>query len=154
MLITNTFITDFTDPAFQNAFKRYFGELGIKVNDWDGLWREMNGSDNKAYLRMVDGQTAGFIQFTEISLDSWFFKEKCGFIREFWIDKRLRRRGHGSALLAMAEKYFLNEGMSEIWLTTDTAPEFYLRMGYVRRPDITAKNNDEVFSKSFSQNTV
>ncbi len=48
----------------------------------------------------------------------------------------------------MAEKYLLNEGMREIWLTTDTAPGFYLKKGYVRRPDITAKNEDEVFSKT------
>ncbi len=149
-MISDILITNFTNTAFQNAFRRYFGELGIEVNDWDGLWREMNGSDNKAYLRMVDGKTAGFIQFIAISLDSWFFEEKCGFIREFWIDERQRRRGHGSALLGMAEEYFLNEGMREIWLTTNTAPDFYLKMGYVRCPDITAKNNDEVFSKTLS----
>ncbi len=147
-MISDIFITDFTYPDFQSAFKRYFGELGIEVKDWDGLWQEMNSTHNMAYLRKAGGETVGFIQLTKISLESWFFKENVGFIREFWVKKEMRGQGHGSALLGMAEKYLLNEGMREIWLTTDTAPGFYLKKSYVRRPDITAKNEDEVFSKT------
>lgn len=36
------FITDFSNPLFQAAFKEYFCELGINVKDWEGLFCEMN----------------------------------------------------------------------------------------------------------------
>lgn len=146
---TDALIQDFTDARFRDAFRRYFGELGVTVRDWDGLWREMDGQgDNAAFLRLgPDGSAAGFLQFRPALFTSWFFEETCGFIREFWIDPALRGRGHGSALLARAEAYFLENGMHTAILTTDTAAGFYVRRGYVRAPGCRAKNGDDVYVK-------
>ena len=106
---TDTLITDFSSPAFQTAFRRYFQELGITVRDWDGLWREMNGQgDNAAFLRTgQEGAAVGFIQFRPTLFTSWFFQETYGFIREFWVTPEARGMGHGAALLALAESWFL-----------------------------------------------
>ena len=72
-------------------FKQYFAELEINVKDWEGLFEEMNthNGGNCAYIRFCDGKPAGFIQFTTVTLENWFFKEKLGFIRNFGYKKRL-----------------------------------------------------------------
>lgn len=145
-------ITDFTDPVFQAAFKQYFAELGINVRDWDGLFQEMNagsgGEKNAAYVRTAaDGSAIGFIQFVPIRFTSWFFEETLGFIREFWVAEAFRGRGHGTELLTLAERYFLEHGIYTTILTTDTAERFYERHGYVRACGCRAKNEDEVFVK-------
>ncbi len=146
---TDTLITDFSSPAFQTAFRRYFQELGITVRDWDGLWREMNGQgDNAAFLRTgPEGAAVGFIQFRPTLFTSWFFQETCGFIREFWVTPEERGMGHGAALLALAESWFLRNGIHTAILTTDTAAGFYLRRGYIPAPGCQAKNHDDVFVK-------
>lgn len=142
-------ISDFTDPKFKDAFKIYFDELGILLKDWEELFKEMNeGGKNRAWLRLDEANNAiGFIQFIPIVFNSWFFEEKRGFIREFWIRKEFRGKGHGTALLFLAEQHFLEQGIRSFILTTDTAPEFYRTHGYEKDDTITAKNQDEVFVK-------
>ena len=145
-------ITDFTDPVFQAAFKQYFAELETNVKDWDGLFQEMNvgdgGEKNAAYVRTAaDGGVIGFIQFVPIRFTSWFFEETAGFIREFWVAEPFRGRGHGAELLVLTESQFLERGICTAVLTTDTAPHFYERHGYVRAHGCVAKNKDEVFVK-------
>lgn len=145
-------ISDFTDPVFQGAFQQYFAEMGINVKDWDGLFREMNegneGEKNAACVRMAaDGGVIGFIQFIPIRFTSWFFEETCGFIREFWVAEEFRSRGHGSELIALAERHFLEHGICTSILTTNTAERFYERHGYVKAPGCRAKNHDDVFAK-------
>ena len=146
---TDVLIRDFSAPAFQAAFRQYFSELGIHVSDWDGLFREMNADkNNAAFLRTAeDGSIVGFLQFIPIDFTSWFFEERCGLIREFWITEALRRQGHGEALLRMTEAHFVSEGIRTAILTTDTAERFYLKHGYFPAPACRAKNNDPVFVK-------
>lgn len=149
MKTTDILISDFSDPKFKNAFQIYFAELGIQVKDWDGLFREMNdGGENRAWLRLREnGDVVGFIQFIPIAFSSWFFEETRGFIREFWIRKEFRGQGHGSALLDLAESYFIEQGIKTLILTTDTAPDFYRSRGYEKGEAIVAKNKDDVFVK-------
>ncbi len=146
---TDTLTADFSDPLFQAAFRHYFSELGLEVNDWDGLFSEMNGEgDNEAYVRTAaDGSFIGFIQFKPILFTSWFFEETCGFIREFWIAEPYRNCGHGTALLGLAETRMREQGISAFLLTTDTAESFYLRHGYRKAPAMKARNGDPVFIK-------
>lgn len=141
-------LTDFSDPAFQAAFQRYFTEIGVNVRDWTGLFREMNEGDNAAFVRTASDRTVlGFIQFCPIPFTSWFFEETCGFIREFWVSPEARGRGVGSGLLARAEDYFRGKGICTGILTTDTAAAFYLRHGYEKAPGCRAKNKDDVYVK-------
>ena len=153
---TDTLISDFFDSGFQKAFRQYFAELGIHVRDWDGLFQEMNrgdeGEKNAAYVRTgPDGGVIGFIMLVPIRFMSWFFEETCGFIREFWVAEEYRNRGHGAQLLALAEQYFLEQGIYTGILTTDTAERFYRRHGYVKASGCRAKNKDEVFTKRLKQ---
>ena len=96
-------VDDFSHEMFQNAFKQYFDELGIIVKDWEGLFEEITKEGgNKAYIRINDDETiVGFILFRNEIITNWFFEEKVGFIREFWISKGMRSNGHGSHLLKL-----------------------------------------------------
>ena len=174
MIYTIQYTTDFTEPAFQTAFRTYFGELGCRVTNWDGLFAAMGETgreytwthrdnagrmtrfvsgisaderDHAFLFREENGDVAGFIQFTTIDMGSWFFTAKCGFIREFWIRADLRRRGHGSELLREAEEWFREQGCFGILLTTVTAPGFYCKHGYTHQPAIEARNRENVYLK-------
>ena len=139
-------ITDFTDPRFQNAFRAYFSELSIPVDDWDCLFRQMNGEGNEAVLRTdADGRAVGFLMFQPIRAESWFFSETLGFIREFWVTPERRGQGHGSALLRRAEARLRELGVRTAVLTTDTAERFYRNRGYMPAPGCRAKNGDPVY---------
>ena len=144
---TDRLVTDFGDPAFREAFRKYFREMDVSVEDWEGLFREMNDGGNEAFLRISGGDVAGFIQFCPITFKSWFFEGTIGFVREFWVAPERRGEGHGSALLRLAEERFREKGYGAVILTTDTAEDFYLARGYGRAPGIQAKNKDDVFVK-------
>ena len=145
----DTYIKDFTDPLFEEAFKKYFSELEITVKDWDGLFQEMNDDEGvAAVIRTAeDGSVMGFIMYQPIQFTSWFFEETRGFIREFWIAKEYRNQGHGSQLLKLVEDEFIRQGIRSFILTTDTAEDFYLNHGYKTVSNCTAKNKDRVFIK-------
>lgn len=148
-MVQDILISDFSHPSFQSAFQIYFKELGINVRDWDGLFQEMNDEkDNRAFVRVAEGNTIiGFIQFKPITLSNWFFEENMGFIREFWIAGEFRNSGHGSALLQLAESYFVQNNIYKSILTTDTAERFYISKGYKKDTCFVAKNEDDVFIK-------
>ncbi|NLW41859.1 MAG: GNAT family N-acetyltransferase [Tissierellia bacterium] len=141
-------INDFTDLRFQSSFKEYFKELEIELNNWDSLFKEMNEEkDNFAILRMKDDMVVGFIQFKIDTLSNWFFEEKVGFIREFWINKNIRKEGHGASLLKLAEEHFMENKVYKSILTTDTASKFYIKNGYAFDPSYKALNEDDVYVK-------
>lgn len=139
-------IQSFMDIKLREAFKTYFKELGVIVRNWEGLFCEMDKDGSFAFILLDEDKTLGFILLQQISFASWFFEEQCGFIREFWINSEYRCRGYGRKLLSYAEDY-LRKSVSRLILTTDTAEEFYLKMGYVKARGINAKNKDEVFVK-------
>ena len=142
-------ITDFTQEIFQNAFKLYFKELEIDVKNWNTLFQEMSEeSGNKVYIRMDNDEIIGFIMFKSEQLSNWFFEENFGFIREFWVAEKYRKKGHGSNLLKLVEDYFRENGIYKIILTTDTAKQFYVNHGYRLDKAYIAKNEDEVFVKN------
>ena len=104
--------------------------------------------DNAAFIRTtMDGRIIGFIQFKPVQFSSWFFEETCGFVREFWIAEEFRNKKHGTALISLVEKYFIDNGIYTSILTTHTAARFYERQGYVKALGCTAKNHNDVFIK-------
>ncbi len=148
MKYTDTLITDYSHPGFQGAFRAYFGELGVTIRDWDGLFAEMAASAEPACLRQDDaGRVVGFILFAEMDMTGWFFTAKAGFIRELWVEEGLRQQGHGAALLALAEAELRRRGCAFALLTTDTAPAFYMKRGWTRAAGIQAKNKDDAYVK-------
>lgn len=142
-------IKEFTDSGFRESFRLYFGELGVKVTDWEALFHEMDydGRGTTAYLRTHQGGTVGFIQFCPMDCSGWFMDKTLGFIRELWIAPEHRGKGHGSELLKLAESYLGEMGITSIVLTTDTAPGFCQKQGYRHDPGFAATNGDPVYIK-------
>lgn len=154
MSYTDVLVQDFTDAAFERAFRLYFAEMGIELKEeqWPALFEEMNREGgNAAYVRLApDGEVIGFIQFTMIELTNWFFKWPMGFVREFWVNQSFREQGFGRELLQKTEAYFAAHGAARSILTTDLAEAFYLHCGYQKAPDIAALNEDTVLMKTLT----
>jgi amino-acid N-acetyltransferase len=53
-------------------------------------------------------------------------------LRSLAVSADSRRNGYGKALVAQAESYALSKGVTEIYLLTTTAAEFFDRLGYKR----------------------
>ena len=142
-------VSDFSDPTYQRAFKKYCVELGLAVTDWHALFKEIDADgDTKAYIRTDgNGEVIGFIQFRPETFRSRFFEETCGFIREFWVDRECRRLGHGSELLLLTEAYFAKQGITTCVLTVGDGARFYERRGYKKSPSLKAKNDLDVYVK-------
>jgi len=142
-------INEFNNSFFQQAFKEYFKELEMEVNDWDALFVSMNTQGgNLAYLLLNNDECLGFIQFRVEQTENWFITEKFGFIREFWIRSADRNNGFGKALLKKAENYFIECGIRKVLLTTDSVAAFYAKNGYKESKSYKALNNDSVYSKN------
>lgn len=142
-------IADFKNRLFVSAFKQYFSEFGINVNDWESLFDEMNREEHMGAFLMVESgdSVLGFIQYQFIQLNSSFFEQNLGFIREFWVQSEYRKRGYGTYLLKKAEEHFCEKGIKKIILTSDTEEVYFTAHGYKRDMSIYAKNNDNVYVK-------
>ena len=96
---------------------------------------------------MENYNVIGFIMSQPIVFESWFFEEKCGFIREFWIANDYRNIGHGSNLINQVESYFKKQEIFRTILTTDTAKDFNFKHGYNLQKSAKTKNGDDVYTK-------
>lgn len=138
------FIEDHFDPNFQKLFKAYFNELGVKVENWNELFEEMNDCIKKYNLLTLlisyEEKVVGFIMFQKDELTNWFFKKSFGFIREFYIDTEYRGKGYGTILIEIALGWFKKEGIRKVILTSDTANQFYLKCGFKIDTSFEAKN--------------
>ena len=151
MNYTDAMMTDLTDGAVQTAFRTYYEELGVMVTNWEGLFAEISTSPDCLWVRRnQNGEVIGFLLFaTTEDATAWhaFFTTRLGCIEEFWIAPEYRKLGHGTALLRLAEKHFVQLGCAYAILTTDTAPRFYEKHGYTLQKGIEARNKADVYIK-------
>jgi N-acetylglutamate synthase-like GNAT family acetyltransferase len=91
---------------------------------------------NSAQTGQDDGQLFSFIlrdeqQEITAGLTGWTWAKVCE-IRILWVHAALRGQGHGSKLLAAAEKEARSRGCKTIFLTSYSfqAPGFYQKHGY------------------------
>ena len=127
------FVVNFESEPFMTAFKAYFSEISGGTRNWPMLFRQMNAEKDvtKAIMRLDGDTVAGFILFCPLQLACPFFTESYGYIRELWVAPAYRRAGNGGQLMAFAEQYFSDLGMSQIMLKAEPrATGFYKRLGY------------------------
>lgn len=74
----------------------------------------------------VDGALAGAVGFEPFGV--------VGLLRSLAMSEPLRGRGHGRALVAALERAAHAAGVRELFLLTETAPEFFARLGYQKTP--------------------
>lgn len=150
----DTLMTEMKDVAVQRAFRAYYEELGVHVTNWDGLFAEISSSPDCLFVRRNEsGDVVGFLLFAMMeaaTAGKGFFTTRLGCVEEFWVAPGQRKQGHGTALLQLAEKHFVQLGCAYAILTTDTAPDFYRRHGYAHQCGIRAKNNAPVYVKKLN----
>ncbi len=142
------YLSHYDDSSFKMAFCQYFQELGISLSPDNDVFLEM-GKEGKKKLKtllVLEGkEIIGFAMYQEDGLTNWFFVEKIGFIREFWIKKDQRKKRIGSSLLQMVLIDLKKKGVRKILLTTDMAAVFYEKNGFSEDKSYSAKNEDPVY---------
>jgi ribosomal protein S18 acetylase RimI-like enzyme len=143
------YLSNYDNLSFKKAFCLYFKELGIDLNPGDEIFTVMAKDAEKGLETLLvfeDQAILGFLMYQEDSLSNWFFTERIGFIREFWIREDRRKQGLGTSLLKAVLGDMKDKGIKKVLLTTDTASGFYLKNGFVKDESYSAKNKDPVFS--------
>ena len=151
MSCADVLLENCADPSLQQAFRDYYGELGVQVTNWEGLFAEISASPDCLYVRRdAEGGVTGFLLFAMLEAATagrGFYTTRLGCVEEFWVAPGYRGQGHGSALLRLTEEHFVQQGCAYAILTTDTADDFYLRHGHTHQKGIRAKNNANVYLK-------
>ena len=142
--------TDYENLNFQQSYRQYYDDLGITdFKHWDRLFDDMAKEENfNTYLLVKEDTIIGFIQCQTIELTHWFFKEHCGFIREFWVSKANRKQGHGDTLFNVAIKTFKAQKLKKAILTSEKTERFYTNRGFTCDNSYHALNKDTVYVKS------
>lgn len=146
-------INDYYDEGFKQAFRCYFLELGINLKENTTVFDEITKSAEDEGMRTLvleeDGVITGFIMFQaeEFSSKSRFFMFPAMFIRELFIKKEYRNSGLGRLLIFQVIEIAKKEAIHKVILTTDSALEFYQKLGFVVDVRIIAKNKDMVLVK-------
>lgn len=144
------YVEDFESEPFMTAFKAYFSEISDGTRYWPMLFRQMNAEKDvtKAIMRLDGDTVAGFILFCPLQLTCPFFTEEYGYIRELWVAPKYRRTGSGGQLMALAEQYFSDLGMSQILLKAEPRAEgFYKKLGYAVSDTASSEGEAVYFKK-------
>lgn len=143
-------VCDCADPGLQAAFRAYYGEMNVRIEDWDAFYGEIGAGEDRILVRRDDeGGIVGFLMLAMTEATAWegFFSVKLGCVEELWVAPAYRGKGHGAALLAQAERILARQGCLCALLTTDRADGFYLRQGYRRAAAVRARNGAAVFCR-------
>ena len=144
------YVEDFESEPFMTAFKAYFSEISGGTRYWPMLFRQMNAEKDvtKAIMRLDGDTVVGFILFCPLQLTCPFFTESYGYIRELWVAPAYRRAGNGRELMAFAEQYFSDLGMSQIMLKAEPrAEDFYRKLGYAISDTASSEGETVYFKK-------
>ena len=99
-------------------------------------------------LLFLNGRAEGFINYqVDTPQSDWCEKETWGFIRELYISPALRKKGYGQKLAEHAESKLWALSVPNIYLTTDDAIEFWLKLGYHDTAEICPQNNGSILTK-------
>ncbi len=106
------------------------------------LNKYLNGEAEIIFLR----EEKKYVGFAVYTFEFAEIKNK-GFVCEFYVKKEFRKNKAGSYLYNFIESEFKNKNLSGVWLTTDSAPEFWISQGFNPTNKIAKHNGCEIFEK-------
>ena len=117
------------------------------------LCKEITQQVNKqiAFLDLLflDDDAKGFVNYqVDTHQSDWCEKETWGCIRELYVADDVRGQGYGRKLAEHAEKKLLTLSVPNIYLTTDDAIDFWVKIGYRDTGEICAKNEGNILIKA------
>ena len=141
------------DP-FHKLLADYFAELDSEIPEKiirEELTPFIEGQLHKRIIRAVLCEENGIpFGFAIYQIDSeksdWCQRPGWGFIREFYIAPGFRHRGYGAAMATHVEEDLKKLGASGLYLTSDTAADFWTKCGYRNTHEICS-NDLEIFTK-------
>lgn len=107
----------------------------ILYNYWGGNLNNRYNSllyQSNSYILTSNDLFLGHCKLTPISrgLNNLFGISKCGIITSVIIDPIYHKKGYGSILMKKLEEIALKQGYSYLYLWTNDAKDFYLKIGY------------------------
>ncbi len=77
-----------------------------------------------------------------------------GYMMEFYILPKYRRRGYGRLMFKRLEKLLVNDGAKCLYLTADpvTGKPFWKSLGFIATGEISPENGQEIYEKSIGEN--
>ena len=132
----------------------YFNELDEEstadeiIHD---LKRRINNQGKRPNMHFeiffCDDTPIGFAHFAVITSGS---KAGYGFLMEFYIAPKFRRKGYGKLFYEHIEKTLKNDGTQNLFLTCDTITgvPFWIAMGFSESGEIDSDNNLPVYVKN------
>lgn len=155
MELKKVFINDYYSIEFKTIFKEYFSDFGMEISYdcevFDDITKAATeeGQETLAYVNKENNIVAFLMfQVEELESESKFFKEKVGFIREFYVKKDIQRNGLGSRLLKETIDYLKSKDIHKLLLTYDIgAEEFYKKNGFLIDKSYIAENNEKCMIK-------
>lgn len=108
--------------------------------------------DENRILRIVsnDGEPIGFY-YAKVDKegDKGVIRPNWGYIMEFYVCSLYRRHGVGRKMVNQCEKFFVSQGVNDVWLTADavTGIPFWLACDYCDSNEVSSENNQRIFVK-------
>lgn len=153
MKIIIELFSDYKDLNFQTLFLAYFQEIGVIFPEGYNVFDDIALSAiNEKMMTLVakdSDQMVAFLMFQPetFTSSSNFFKQSTIFIREFSVKLSHRKHGIGKQLMESIFDYAKANAYHSVVLTTTTAKNFYLSLGFVEDNSYQAKNKQPVFIK-------
>ena len=159
--LTFTTITENHRNLFHSLMQSYAAELDEHQHrstppDILTRWTDSiinNQHDNGRCLRLCyDGtEIIGFL-YGKIDQpeDKGYKRIGHGYIMEFYVLPKHRRKGYGSAMLSYLERFYYEHGVNDLYLTADpvTGKPFWEAMGYTAAGEISPDNGQEIYEKT------
>ena len=141
-------LTNVKTEEFEKVFREYFIEEGINLRPDTTVFDEMQKGIEEHGVKILtirkDDKLIAFIMYQIIKMTALdeFFKQKLGFIREFYVIPSERGNGYSKVLTQNVEEYFKRHEVDRIILNAEEEVyEFYFKQGYYIDETYKSANN-------------
>lgn len=141
--------------VFKQLMGVYFrDDFKINIDDsrLENICNKVFEATGKGYMCLeliqLENKIIGFVNYQIDTPNSdWNEKEGFGFIREIFISKHYRGKGIGKEVVYYIETALYALGVTNIYLTSDEAGEFWMKCGYHKTNECSKINHDPIYAK-------
>lgn len=135
------------DEEFKKVFREYFACVGINLKSdtliFDEIQKDIDENGVKILTIRKADKLIAFIIYQEIKMKGLdgFFKQKLGFIREFYVMLSERGNGYSKLLSQRVEDEFKKHNIKKVILNAhEDMYDFYFKQGYYIDDTFTCAN--------------
>ena len=106
---------------------------------------------NRILVVVTDGNSGVGFCYAKIDRvgDRGMIRPDWGYVMELFVSPQYRKNGVGRNLINICEKFFRENGASNVWLTADsvTGIPFWIACGYSDSNEVSSENGQKVMTK-------